>query len=86
MIILLISHIIIAVSTPLYTVYIFFRPSDKALTISYVLLGLTIASGTTLVILKPVNMTRTCVEGLVYMAVILAGVYAVKHKLATQKI
>ncbi len=79
---LLISHIIIALFSLVYTLYLFFYPSKPGLITSYVLVALTVISGTALVIIKPAHMTQTCVTGLVYLAVIFSGIIAVHHKLA----
>jgi hypothetical protein len=84
MIIILISHILIALSGLAYTAYALFSPSRPKLRASYILLALTTISGTYLTVLKPVHITQTCETGLAYVGVMLVGIFAVRHKLATQ--
>ena len=81
---ILIFHILTAISSVLYTAYVFFYPSQSKLRISYLGLTLTILTGTYLVITKPAHLTQTCVTGLVYIGVMLAGILAVRHKLAVK--
>ena len=75
-------HIIIALSSVFYTLFVFFSPSQNRLRASYILIALTILTGSCLVAIMPAHLTQTCVEGLVYIAAMLAGIFAVKHKLA----
>lgn len=75
-------HIVIALFSVFYTIYVFFNPSKQKLNISYVLIALTVISGTYLAVILPAHITQTCETGLVYISVILAGVFAVKYKLA----
>jgi hypothetical protein len=76
---ILISHIIIALASLAYTGYLFFKPSENGLKISYALVFLTLASGTYLVWSTSVNMLRVCSTGLVYLGVVL-GMIAVVHR------
>ena len=75
-------HILIALSSVFYTAYVFFYPSQSKLRGSYLLLALTIVTGTYLVIAKPSNLTQICVTGLVYIGVMLAGILVVRRKLS----
>jgi hypothetical protein len=78
-------HIIIALSSVFYSVYAFFSPSKNKLYAIYALTALTIISGTYLVITHPGPLAAVCTTGLVYIGIMLVGIWAVHHKLAGQK-
>jgi hypothetical protein len=83
---ILIFHIIVALSSLVYTGYAFLFPSKQKLYSAYALVILTIASGTVLLIQNPNSMQQVCTTGLVYLACVSAGIFAVHHKLATIKL
>lgn len=83
---ILIVHILIALSSLIATAYAFVFPSQTKLNLSYVLIVLTVVSGTILVFSNPANMTRTCVTGLIYLAIMFVGIGAARHRLAQAKI
>jgi hypothetical protein len=78
-------HIIIALSSVFYSIYAFFTPTKKKLYAIYALTALTIISGTYLVITHPGPMAEVCTTGLVYIGIMLVGIWAVHHKLALAK-
>jgi hypothetical protein len=78
-------HIIIAISSLAWTAYTFFSPSKSKINISYVFLALVFISGFYLVWSKPVHMVQTCTEGLVFLGVTFAGIWAAKRKLTVQE-
>jgi hypothetical protein len=82
---LILIHVIIALSSIAYTSYIFISPSHTKLQASYVLMGLTLTTGTYLTWLKPAHMLQSCMMGLVYIAIVTVGILATKHKLALAK-
>lgn len=71
---ILLIHIIIALSSIASTTYLAFSPSRGKFYASYVLIGLTLATGTYLVISLHAPMLKTCMTGLIYLGVALAGV------------
>lgn len=75
-------HVLIAISSVIYTGYVFFSPSKQKLFISYVFVFLTIASGTYLVMLKPGHLLQSCLMGLAYLGVVIIGIVSAKYKLA----
>lgn len=79
---MLILHVIIACSSLIYTGYLFLRPSKSKLQISYGLLAATIATGSFLVITKPASMVPACEAGLIYLGVVLSGIFSARHRLA----
>ncbi|MDR3642283.1 MAG: hypothetical protein P4L74_01475 [Candidatus Doudnabacteria bacterium] len=78
---ILIFHILVALSSLGYTGYVFFSPSKGKLHIAYTLVVLTVISGTFLIVTKPAHMTQTCEEGLAYLAIVAYGIVAARHKL-----
>ncbi|PLS81840.1 hypothetical protein CYG49_00530 [Candidatus Saccharibacteria bacterium] len=59
-------HVSIAVASLLSATYVLLLPSNRALEISQVLIGLTIGSGTLLVLLSPAYLIQACISGTVY--------------------
>ncbi len=81
---ILLSHIVIAFASLGYSVYLFFFPTKARLNVSYVLLGLTVASGTVLIVSSKSHMLETCVMGLFYVGLTTFGIVSAKHKLAAE--
>jgi hypothetical protein len=79
---LLILHIIIAISSLVYTGYIFITPSPKKLHIAYAFVAGTVISGIGLLLQKPTAMAQVCITGLTYLAFVSLGIFAARHKLA----
>lgn len=75
-------HIAIALASVIYTGFVYFSPSRAKLRGSYVLVALTVASGTWLVVANPAHMVQSCVSGLVYLGVVFFGIALAKSKLA----
>lgn len=65
---ILATHIIIAISSILYTTYLLIAPLNAGFGISYALVSLTLASGTALVITRPAALISSCLSGLFYLA------------------
>jgi hypothetical protein len=79
---LLISHIIIACSSLFFSALALIRPSKIKLRVSYILIGLTLATGTDLVLTTHGNLTQACTTGLVYLGVVMALIIAARYRLA----
>lgn len=77
---ILLIHILIAVSSVIYTTYILLRPTQAKLTASYVLVAATLASGTYLTVLNPAHMLQACTSGLIYIVFVTAGIYIARQK------
>ena len=71
MLILLVGHIIVAMSGIAIAVVSLVSMSPRAISASYMLTGATIATGTGLIILKPDSLLKSCLTGLLYIVVIL---------------
>lgn len=82
---LLVTHIIIAISSVAYTTLLLLRPTQTKLYTSYALVGATLASGIYLTIVNPASMLRTCTTGLVYVIIVTAGIALAHKKLVTTK-
>ena len=81
MIILL--HVIIALSSIGLTSYAYFRPSKSKLGFAYGSIAATIASGLFLVWSEPAHMMQACMSGLAYLGIVSVGIVAAHAKLAT---
>lgn len=81
---MLLLHIIIAVASVGFSTFLYFSPSRPKLGASYTLMGLTIATGTYLIVTSHVAMLRTCMMGLMYAGVVSALIAAAHRKLALQ--
>ena len=81
---LLITHIIIALSSIIYVTYKFFKPSRAGLKVSYALIGSTLISGTLLVTISHANIIQACTSGLLYLGFVSFGVVATKRQLERQ--
>jgi hypothetical protein len=81
---ILLTHILVALFSIIFTTYLYFAPSKAKLYTAYTLVGLTLTSGTYLVVIKPSHILQTCVTGLVYLAVVGVGVLLAQRKLAVE--
>jgi multisubunit Na+/H+ antiporter MnhE subunit len=82
---ILFLHVLIAISSIIYTAFVFFSPSKKKLHISYVFVTATLLSGTYLVILKPGHLVQSCLMGIAYLGVMMVGIVSAHYKLAKQE-
>ncbi len=78
---ILLLHIITALTSLALTSYTLIRPSKLKLNVSYGLVSLTLASGTYLVIATHSNLTPSCLAGLIYTSIVLGETSIAKHKL-----
>jgi len=83
---LLISHIIIALSGIVLTTALLFSPTKKKFQGTYLLLAGTIGTGTVLVILNSSHMLQNCVMGIAYTAFVVGGVVVAKKRVAKEHI
>lgn len=80
---MLATHIAIALISVIYTAYVYIAPSKAKLGGSYVLVALTVATGTWLIIANPAHMVQSCITGLVYLGVIFFGIALAHRKLSS---
>jgi hypothetical protein len=79
---MLVAHIVIALTSIVFTAYLYFSPSRTKLRASYALVALTIGSGTWLIIANPAHMVQACLTGLVYLGAVFFGISMARDKLA----
>jgi len=75
-------HILIALTSLVSATYVFFAPTVRGLQASYVLVALTIASGTYLVISQPASLTQACASGLTYLAIVTISLVFARRRLS----
>jgi len=80
---LLLTHIFIALISIVFTAITFITPSALKIRVSSWLVGLTLATGTVLVISTKSALMQACMTGLVYLGINLLGIIAAMRKLAT---
>ena len=82
---LILIHVIIALSSITFTSYTFFWPSMPKLKISYGFIAGTLLTGVLLVVSNPSNFPLVCIDGLIYLAFVLVGITAIHLKLVKAK-
>ncbi len=66
----LLIHIIIAISSLGVATLTYFKPSTQRIGLSYGFIVATVASGTALLVMNPSNLLHTCLSGLFYLTVV----------------
>lgn len=82
---LLITHIIVAITSLIFTTALLFQPSKRGLIVGYSLVGFTLASGTYLVVSTHSSILQGCMTGLIYLAFASVGLAVAQFKVATAK-
>lgn len=82
---LILIHVCIAVASIVTTTALAFWPSRSKLYASYALIGLTLVSGTYLVISLHSPLLKSCVTGLAYLSIVTVVLYAGQRRLAMQR-
>jgi hypothetical protein len=77
-------HVLIALSSIAFTTYLYFRPSKGKFYASYGLIAATLASGTYLVVSSHSPLLSSCVTGLFYLGIVGVGVTAAYYRLEKQ--
>jgi hypothetical protein len=86
MIMFLLIHVGVAMSSMLLAGIAMFTPSRFKLYTIYVLVALTLMSGTGLVIVTGSNLLQSCVTGLLYLLAVGSATLLSKYKLALQEV
>ena len=76
---ILLMHILIAVTSVVYTSLLLIWPSRTKLHISYTLIAATLTSGTILTVINPAHMLQACMSGLAYVVIVSAGVFVARR-------
>lgn len=86
---ILLIHIVIALTSLLVATFTYFKPTTARIGTSYGFIVATVASGTVLLMMNPKNLLHTCLSGLFYVTIVslvtIATHYRVR-KLARQTI
>ena len=82
---MILIHVLIALSSIALSSITAVLPSKSKIYGSSVLVALTLATGTYLVVAMHAPMLRTCLTGLAYLAVALSGVIVGYRRLAAQR-
>ena len=83
---LLVSHILIALSSLVVSSLSLADPSVNKLRLSYALVAATLASGTYLVISSHAQILSSCITGLAYTGLVLSLITLAKYRLGRDKI
>lgn len=78
-------HIFSALTTLIMSGWAFFKPQFRLIGAALGLFGVTIATGTYLVLTKPTHILSVCLSGLLYGGFVGISLYAAKKRLAHQK-
>lgn len=78
---LLILHILVALTSVAAATYAFVGPSKTKLNASYTLVALTITSGTYLVFSAGTSLRHACASGLAYLAAVTVVLISARRKL-----
>jgi hypothetical protein len=79
---ILITHILIALSSMLLASYLIFKPSQKLINTTYGLTAATLATGTYLVIASSSKILQSCITGLLYVGFVTVGVVIAQVRLS----
>ncbi len=83
---ILAAHIIIALSSIVFSLVTAFSPSSIKLKFSYTLAGGTLGTGILLVVVEPKTMVQACISGLIYFSVVSFIIAMAQRKLSGHKI
>lgn len=81
---LLVVHIIIALSSILAGAIIMVKPTQNRVILNYGLIGATLTTGTYLVFSTGAHLMQACVSGLVYTSIVTFFTLQARKKLASQ--
>ena len=82
---ILATHIILALTSILVTSFLLFKPTQQKLNGTYILFMGTLGTGTFLIFANNVNMLRTCIMGVIYIAFVVGGIAIARRKLAREQ-
>ncbi len=82
---LIVLHILSAVSSIILTSYLIFKPNRRGTRFSYGLVGSTVATGFMLIVFAGANILSTCISGLLYLTVVAIGLVIVNRRLAVNE-
>jgi hypothetical protein len=81
----LLFHIAIALASVAFSTYLYFRPTNAKFYTAYGMVGLTVLSGSYLIITTGTNILKTCLTGLAYIGAVSFVLAAARKKFASEK-
>lgn len=78
-------HVVIAMTSILSSSYLLVKPSKKLFRLNYILIGLTFASGTYLVLSTHSALLPACIAGLTYLCVVAAAIVIAHRRLLARE-
>lgn len=82
---LLVVHILIALASIVWTSYVAVAPSRAKINGSWGMMAATLITGTALVASTGQHILQACVTGLLYAAVVTAGIFLAQRRFARQE-
>lgn len=76
----LLLHIIVALTSIIYAMYLYIAPTKTKFRLSYILVALTLASGAYLAVLNPSHMARASITGLIYISIVICAIASARSK------
>lgn len=83
---IILIHVILALTSIVLASVTFFRPSMKKLMVSYGLILGTLATGTFLLVSVPSHLVQSCIMGVTYLAIVTTATVVAHTKLASLKL
>lgn len=83
---LIVLHVILAVSALAFSVISNFSPDNSKLRYSYGLAVGTLSSGVALIVVNNASVLRTCLSGILFFAVVSVLNETARRKIATEKV
>lgn len=83
-IMILITHIVIALASIGLATFAFISPSAHSLRGAYISAALTFISGIYLVVSAPAHMVQACISGVIYLSIVTVAIMAARSKLAAR--
>jgi hypothetical protein len=83
---LILVHVIIAITSCVCTSYIYFSPSRKKITTSYFLIAATLGTGSYLIMSKPSHMVQSCIVGILYICFVTAVTILARLKISRSEV
>lgn len=81
---LILLHVVVALSSILFATLSFLKPSSIKLRVSYILAVATLTSGTYLIITTSQNMVQSCIMGIGYFVGVTVILFLARRKLAQE--
>jgi hypothetical protein len=78
---MVILHVGVALTSILYTAYIFFAPSYSKMRVTYGLVAATVITGTILAVSNPAHMPEACALGVAYLVGMFTSIALLRSKL-----